>query len=126
LQILTIDELLDVAVELLRLRSLMNVHLLEDPHDDRSVPFEVPVLIDDLMDHPRLKDLLGLLCKQVNQIVHFTNDLSITHVVPAPLREELLTEQVNHASDIRILPQIHVFPGVLHAKLDPIDNWPKH
>ena len=81
----------------------MNAHLLEDPHDDRSVPFEVPVLIDDLMDHPRLKYLMGLLGKQVNQIVHFTNGLGITDVLGAPLREELLTEQVNHASDICIL-----------------------
>lgn len=63
LQVLTIDLLLNVSVKILDRDCILDLDLFKDSHDHSPEAFQVPVLIDDLMDHSCLEDLVDLLRK---------------------------------------------------------------
>ncbi len=58
---------------------------LEDSHENLLETFEIPVLINDSMNNSREEDLLSLISKQVHQVMHLVDLLSIFKVLDTPL-----------------------------------------
>ena len=61
LQVLTINLFLNVGIEVLDGDGVLDLDLLKDSHDDCSEAFQVPVLVDDLVNHSCLEHLVDLL-----------------------------------------------------------------
>ena len=99
---------------------------LHDSHEHLLESFKIPILIDDGVNDSREKDLLGLVCKKIHQIVHFVNLLWVTHVSLAPLWEELLANEEHQVLDVLVVGQIHVLAGILESHLNLIHQWSAH
>lgn len=82
---MSIDELFEEGIEVFNLWVAIQLHDLEDSHEDSLEAFEVPVLIDDLVDDSGLEDLVCLLGEQVHKVVHVVDRLSVLHLLSAPL-----------------------------------------
>lgn len=107
-----------MLVELDRGWQGLKLHGLEDPGEDGSVALEVPVLIDDLVDHSCLEDLVRLVSEEVNQVVHVVDGLGVLHVLTAPLRQYLLAEGGHEVLEIGVAGQLDGLARVLNAHFD--------
>ena len=84
--------------------------------------FEVPVLIDDLVDHSCLEDLVRLVGEQVDQVVHVVDGLRILHILPAPLWQNLLAERRDEVLEDRAAGELTVLTRECNAHLDLVAN----
>ena len=82
---MTINELVKILFHVLSLWRVFDVYFFKDSQENGLEPLEVPVLVDDLVDHAGLEYLMGLVGEQVHQVVHVVDGLSIFHVFAAPL-----------------------------------------
>ena len=59
----------------------------KNSHEDLFETFKVPVLVNDGMNDSREEDLLGLVGKKIEEVVHFVDTFSIFKILEAPLWE---------------------------------------
>ena len=60
---------------------------LKDSHEDLFETFKIPVLVNDGMDDSWEEDLLGLVGKEIEKVVHLVDAFSIFKILEAPLWE---------------------------------------
>jgi hypothetical protein len=109
LHILTINELVKIFLHVLSLWSVFNVDFFKNSQKNGLESFHVPILVDDLVDHAGLENLMSLVGKQVHQVVHVVDGLSILHVFAAPLGQQLLSHQENKVFHVGVLSQLDGF-----------------
>jgi len=126
LEILAIDELFDVFIEVLSLRTLTDSHLFENSHQDSSVTFEIPVLVDNLVDHSSLENLVCFVNEKVHEVVHIVNFFGILHVFSAVLWQDLLSKHSDEKLNILVLCKFDVLFRELHAHFDLVVHWSQH
>ena len=126
LEILAIDQLFDVFVEVFSLWTLSDSHLLENSHQDGSVSFEVPVLVDNLVDYSSLENLVCFVNEKVHEIVHIVDFFCIFHVFSAVLRQDLFSNHGDEEFDVLVLCELDVLFRELHAHFDLVEHWSQH
>ena len=99
---------------------------MENPHENLFEALKVPVLVNDGVDNSRKEYLVGFVGKQKHQVVHFIDLLEILPVFNAPLRQNLLADQVNQILDVGVSSQVDVFLWVLETNLDFVDQRATH
>jgi hypothetical protein len=126
LHILTINELVKILFHVCSLWRVFDVDFFKDSQQNGLESLEVPVLVDDLVDHASLENLMDLVGEQVHQIVHVVDGLSILHVFAAPLWQQLLSHQENEIFHVWVQSELDAFLWKLEAHLDFVEHWPKH
>ena len=63
----------------------VQTELSDDSHQCLFETFEIPILINNLMNYSSLENLVGFISEQEHKIVHKIDFLSIGHVLFAPL-----------------------------------------
>jgi len=66
LQVLGTNDLVEVLVKRVDRLQLVELQNLKNAHEDGSESFQIPVLVDDLVDNSALKHLVSLVGQQVN------------------------------------------------------------
>ena len=123
---MAIDELFDVFIEVYSLWTLMDTHLFENPHQDSFVTFEIPVLVDYLLNDSCLENLVCFVNEKVHEVVHIVNYLGILNVFLAVLWQNLLSEHSNEKLNILVLCKLNVLFRELHAHFDLVVHWTEH
>ena len=126
LQVLGGKQLVKVLLEIDATVVAVDLQHLQDSHEHLLEALEVPVLINDSMDDSREEDLLGLVGEQVHQVVHLVDGLEVRAVFLAPLRKDLLADQVYQILDVLVVGQVHVLPRVLEADFDFVHKRATH
>ena len=98
----------------------------EDAHEHLLESFEIPVLINDCMDHSCEENLLRFVSKQIHEVMHFVDLIKVSHVLLAPLGKQLLTKKEHQVLDILVVGEVDVLSGVGKAHLDLIHQGPAH
>jgi len=99
---------------------------LDDSHEYLLESLEIPVLVDDSVNHAREEDLLGLVGEKIHKVVHLVDCLLVTHVLLAPLGQQLLSDQEDQIFDVFVVSQIHVLSWVLESHLDFVHKRSAH
>lgn len=126
LHVLEGDSLLYQSVHGSGLRRAGQLEFLENSHENRAESFEVPILVDDLMDDACLEDLVALVGEEEYEVVHVVYGLGIFHVMAAPLGQHLLAKKVDEVLEIGVLGEFYVLSGVLKAHLDLVHDARSH
>jgi hypothetical protein len=126
LHILTINELVKIFLHVLSLWRVFNIDFFKNSQENGLEPFHVPILVDDLVDHAGLENLMSLVGEQVHQVVHVVDGLSIFHVFAAPLGQQLLSHQENKVLHVGVLSELDGFLWKFQAHLDFVEHWSKH
>ena len=125
LQVLRVDHLLEVLVQSDTRWQLLELEVLKDSREHCSESLEIPVLVDDLVDHSRLEHLVRFIGKQVDKVVHLVDGLRVIQILAAPLRQKLLTEGEDKVSEVRVGCQLDTLPRCLNAELNFVAHWAK-
>lgn len=125
LHVLRIDELVQILLQFLS-GGIFDIHHLKHFNKDSFESLHVPVLVDDLVDHSGLKDLMGLVGEKIHEVVHVVNGFGVLHVLSAPGWQKLLTEHGDEPVDVGVLGELDVLLGVGHAHLYFVHHGAKH
>lgn len=87
LQVLGGKELVEVLLERRAASVGAHVQELEDSHEDLFEALEVPVLVNNGVNDSGKEDLLSLVCKQIEKVVHLVDGFNVSAVLQAPLWE---------------------------------------
>lgn len=96
----------------------MNLEHLKNSHEDLLEALKVPILVDDGVDNSGIEDLLRFVSKEIHEVVHLVDRFNILHVLLAPLRQQLLSNQVDQILDILVLSELFVFSWILQSHFD--------
>lgn len=121
LQVLRGKQLVKVLLKVNTSSVTVDFQKLKNSHEDLFETFKVPVLVDDGVDDPGEEDLLGLVSKQEDKVVHLVDELEVLSIFNTPLGQNLFTNQVNQVSDVLVGSKVSVFLGVLETDLDLVE-----
>ena len=102
LHVLRIDQFFEMLLQILCLWSVFHIDLLQDSHEHCLESFQVPVLVDDLVDDSSLEHLVNFVSEKIQQVVHVVDGLSVRHIFAAPLGKQLLTQNEDEVFDVFI------------------------
>jgi len=123
---LNIDLFFQPLLQRSKLLLVAHVEVLSNSAECAFESFEVPVLIDDLVDDSGLEYLARFVGEKEHEVVHFVELFLVAHVLLAPLRQNLLSDQKDEVSDVCVLSYIPILLWMLKAHLDSVENWPAH
>jgi len=83
---LAVDHFVQVLLEVGGALKSGETQFLNDSHESGLKPFQIPVLVNDLVDDSSLENLVCLVSEQEHQVVHQVYLLTVLHVLLAPLR----------------------------------------
>jgi hypothetical protein len=107
-------------------RAILDFHFVKHLEKDCFETFQIPILIDDLMDNTSLENLMSFVSEKIHQVVHFIDECGVFHVLSAPSWQNLFTIQCDESIDVWILCKLNILFSKSHAHFNLVHHRAKH